>query len=86
MDKHAIFEIIVKHTYAVLPSLNGRPLQHQDALHLLGANSIDRSEIVMMALESLELDLPLIMAARANSLGELAEILHNGMVQGLQHA
>lgn len=86
MDKQAIIEIIVKHTYDVIPSLCGRPLQQHDALHLLGANSIDRSEIIMLTLESLELELPLIEAARANSLGELADILHAGLQRRLQHA
>ncbi len=86
MDKQAITEIIVKHTYDVMPSLSGRALQQQDALHLLGANSIDRSEIIMLTLESLELNLPLIEAARANSIGELAEIMQRGMAGRAQHA
>jgi polyketide biosynthesis acyl carrier protein len=86
MDKQAIFDVIVNHTYDVVPSLSGRPIQLQDALHLLGANSIDRSEIIMMTLESLDLDLPLIEAARANTLGDLADIMYRGMERGMQRA
>ncbi|MES2349989.1 MAG: acyl carrier protein [Pseudomonadota bacterium] len=86
MDKQAIFEVIVNHTYDVVPSLNGRQIHPQDALHLLGANSIDRSEIIMMTLESLELDLPLIEAARANTLGDLADIMLHGLERGMQRA
>ncbi|MCW8876732.1 MAG: acyl carrier protein, partial [Kangiellaceae bacterium] len=60
----------------VIPRLKDHQFKHDDALKDLGANSIDRSEIVMMTLESLSLNIPLITIAKAENLGELASILH----------
>lgn len=72
MDKQAIFDTIVRHAREVLPALANHPFRHDDALRDLGANSIDRSEIVMLTLESLSLQVPLIELAGAANVGELA--------------
>lgn len=71
-----IFAIIVGHTREVLPGLDDHPFQFSDSLRALGANSIDRSEIVMLALESLSLKIPMIEVAKAENMGELATLLH----------
>ncbi|WP_395787540.1 acyl carrier protein [Aquimonas sp.] len=75
-SREAIFEIIVRHTLEVLPALEGRSLQPSDSLRALGANSIDRADIIMMTLETLSLDVPLVDMAKAENMGELAGILH----------
>lgn len=46
-----------------------------DSLRGLGANSIDRSEIIMMTMESMSANIPLIYTAKAKNIGELASIL-----------
>lgn len=76
MDKHEIFDLITRHAREVLPDLEFHEFRHDDALKDLGANSIDRSEIVMMAMESLSLRVSLVEVARAQNIGELAERLH----------
>jgi polyketide biosynthesis acyl carrier protein len=76
MNKEEIVAIIARHAREVIPGLQGHSFQATDALKDLGANSIDRSEIVMMTLESLSLNIPLIEIARAGNIGELASILH----------
>lgn len=76
MNKEQIFEIITRHASEVLPGLKGHAFKATDALKDLGANSIDRSEIVMMTLESLSLSIPLIEIARAGNIGELTNILY----------
>jgi polyketide biosynthesis acyl carrier protein len=76
MNQEQIFEIITRHTSEVIPRLKDHSFQQTDALRDLGANSIDRSEIIMMTLESLSLNIPLIHIARAENIGELASILH----------
>lgn len=76
MTQEEIFEIIAMHTREVLPDLAEYKFQPSDSLKDLGANSIDRSEIVMMSLESLSLNIPLILIARAENMGELAKIFH----------
>ncbi len=71
-----IFAIIVGHTREVLPGLDDYSFQFSDSLRELGANSIDRSEVVMLTLESLELKAPMIEFAKAENMGELAGLLH----------
>jgi polyketide biosynthesis acyl carrier protein len=76
MDKKDIFQVITRHTCEVIPELKDHNFQSVDSLKNLGANSIDRSEIVIMTLESLSLQIPLIELAGAENIGELASILH----------
>ncbi len=76
MNIQEIFAIIVSHTHEVLPGLEDHNFQFTDSLRELGANSIDRSEIVMLALESLSLKAPMIEFAKAENMGALATLLH----------
>ena len=75
MDHNTIFETIVKHAREVMPSLESTPLSPEDSLKALGANSIDRSEIIMMTLESLGLEISLVELARAENMGQLAALM-----------
>lgn len=76
MNQAAIFELVVGHTKEVLPELENHSFKPEEALKDLGANSIDRSEIVMMTLESLSADIPLVELAGVNNLKELVEKIH----------
>jgi polyketide biosynthesis acyl carrier protein len=76
MNVQDIFDIIVGHTREIVPGLDDHPFQFSDSLRALGANSIDRSEILMMTLESLSLKIPMIDLAKAENIGELAELMH----------
>jgi polyketide biosynthesis acyl carrier protein len=71
-----VFEVITRHTCEVLPDLESHEFQFDDTLRALGANSVDRSEIVMMTLESLSLSIPLVETIKAQNMGELAHLLH----------
>lgn len=76
MSVENVFNIITGHAREVLPSLADHQFQFTDSLRDLGANSIDRSEIVMLTLESLSLRIPLVQVAKAENIGELASLLH----------
>lgn len=76
MNVQDIFNIIVGHTREIVPGLDDHAFQLSDSLRALGANSIDRSEIIMMTLESLSLRIPLIDLAKAENMGELAGLMH----------
>nr|WMS58799.1 polyketide biosynthesis acyl-carrier-protein AcpK [Pseudomonas sp. QS1027] len=76
MTQAEVFELLVKHTREVIPGLEQRQFEWQDRLVDLGANSVDRVEIVAMTLSSLALRLPLVKTQGANNIGELAELLH----------
>ncbi|MDQ3510738.1 MAG: acyl carrier protein [Pseudomonadota bacterium] len=74
-----IFKILVNHTREVLPEVEDHDFRMKDSLRELGANSIDRSEIIMLTLETLSLSVPLIAVAKAENMGELAGLLHGRM-------
>lgn len=76
MSKDEIFNIITSHSRVVIPALEKHAFQWSDQLSDLGANSMDRADIVMMTLESLALRMPLLALAEAKNLGELTDLLH----------
>jgi polyketide biosynthesis acyl carrier protein len=59
----------------VIPALADHPFKPSDSLKALGANSVDRADIIMLTLETLSLKIPLIEMARAENIGELAGII-----------
>lgn len=76
MSQDEVFDIVVQHTREVLPHLQAHAFSPTDSLRTLGANSLDRMDIIMMTLESLALNIPLIELAKAGNIGELAGIIH----------
>lgn len=76
MREEEIFEIIVGHLVEVLPDIDPQNVTMQDALHDLGANSVDRAEILMMTMESLSLDIPHVELFGTHNIQELVELLH----------
>lgn len=76
MNTEAVFDVIVKHVREVIPALADHPFRPADSLKALGANSVDRADIIMMTLETLSLHIPLIEMAKAENIGELAGIIH----------
>lgn len=76
MSTNEIIEVITRHTREVIPHLESHPFQPTDSLKSLGANSIDRADIIMMTLETLSLNIALIHMAKAENIGDLARIIH----------
>ncbi len=77
MPMQEVFDLIVKHTCEVMPELDGHTFVLTDSLRELGANSMDRAEIIMMTLEELSAPIPLVELAGANNIGELAKLIHD---------
>ncbi len=71
-----VFDTLVANAREVIPALALHDFKRTDSLRALGANSIDRADILMMTLERLSLHIPLIEMARAENIGELARIIH----------
>ena len=76
MNRDEIFNIIVEHICEVLPKLENYNFQYDNQLSALGANSIDRADIVIMTLESLSLRMPLTETLKASNIGQLADLLY----------
>lgn len=77
MPDTRVFDLIVEHTREVIPELEGHRFDPSDSLRDLGANSIDRAEIIMMTLESLSVHIPLVELADAKNISELADLIHD---------
>lgn len=76
MNQESVFQTLVRIICEVLPDLEGYAFQPEDRLVDLGANSVDRAEIVTMALEALSLSTPRVELSEAKNIGELAEVLY----------
>ena len=76
MDKDEILEVVVSHIIDVLPELEGHEFQAEDGLEELGANSVDRADIIMMTMESLSLQISRIELVGAQNIGELVDIIY----------
>ncbi|MCB1601554.1 MAG: acyl carrier protein [Lysobacterales bacterium] len=63
----------------VLPELGGHDFADGDSFSDLGANSVDRSEIVMMTMETLGVQIPFAEFSGARNIGQLVSIISSKM-------
>lgn len=75
MSEQEIFAAVKKVTLEVLPFLGEGDVAIDKSLKDLGANSIDRMEVVTGALEALELQIPLTEFGKVKNLRGLVEVL-----------
>jgi polyketide biosynthesis acyl carrier protein len=76
VTRDEILAVIAEHTREVVPDLEQHNFNAADRLQDLGANSVDRAEIVMLVLNSLQLRIPLVDTFGPRNIGELADLLH----------
>ena len=76
MTYDEIWNVFLNCILEIFPELSSRQITVNDSLRDLGANSVDRAEIIMNALASLKLKIPLINFAQAKNIGELVGIFH----------
>jgi len=76
MEKKEIFELIVRHACTVMPMLNDHTFQPGDRFQDLGANSLDRTEILEEVLTSLDLEIPRVEIFGAKDIGALVDVLY----------
>ncbi|GAB6989842.1 acyl carrier protein [Paenibacillus pini] len=76
MNKEKIVEVLIHNIREVLPEMDEYSFQSEDTLSDLGADSVDRAEIINLMLEELSLRIPRVELAGVSNLGELVEVLH----------
>lgn len=74
--KPEIFALILKHVHAVMPHLRATSIQPSDSLRELGANSIDRADVVIGVMEEMDLTIPRVELVTPQTLGELVDLIH----------
>lgn len=77
MTKDEIFQVIVRNCREILPELKAHRFQPQERLKDIGANSIDRAEIIAMTMESLSLNIPRVELFGAKNIGELVDVFYD---------
>ena len=76
-SKAEITAIITEQLVEIIPELEGVTVDPNETLESIGANSLDRGELIAMSLEALELEIPRIKFVDAESIAELTELMHS---------
>lgn len=76
MTHDKIWEVLCRHVLDVLTDLQTDEIDPAQNLRDLGANSLDRMDIVVGAVDELRLNVPVAALAAAPTLGDLADLLH----------
>ncbi|MDN3379147.1 MULTISPECIES: phosphopantetheine-binding protein [unclassified Pseudoalteromonas] len=79
MDSLSIFQTLVRHASHVLTDVDANLITRDSSLVELGANSMERSEILLNALEEMDISIPVVSLFGPKNLGELSDKIE-GMV------
>lgn len=82
MTKTEIFEVIKRNLLEVLPDLDQARIDPRHSMKDLGANSIDRADVVIQSMQDLQLKFPLHELAGVENIQGLIDFLHT---QSLKH-
>ncbi len=74
-EQQKIFEVVKAHTLKVLIDLDPAQVTIEKSLSDLGANSVDRLEVVMNAIDALNLQVPLTALQGVRDLRGLVDLL-----------
>ncbi|MBN3725611.1 acyl carrier protein [Burkholderia sp. Ac-20379] len=76
MNRDAILNMLSSKIVEVVPDLAGRTIAPTDSMTELGLDSIERYEALVLTLEAIGLEVPLVKLHGPRNLGELADLLH----------
>jgi len=75
MTQDAIFETVKRNVLAVLPDVEAGQVSIDGKLADLGANSVDRADVVTLTMEDLGLTIPISEFQEVSDLRSLVELL-----------
>ncbi len=76
MDRNDVLAIIVEKIRIVEPALEGQAIGAEDSMAEIGVDSMSRQEVLILSMEALGLNLPMVQLFGPRNLGELADLLH----------
>lgn len=76
MNQTALFQIICEQIRSIIPELMSTSITPAHSLKALGANSLDRAEIITLTLSVLKLKIPLIEFAKAENIQQITDIFY----------
>jgi polyketide biosynthesis acyl carrier protein len=80
MTKEEIFNIIQNHVIEVLPNISAGEIKTEYSLKDMGANSIDRMDIIVNVMETMKLKIPLLEFGKIKNIQELIDLLYEKKV------
>jgi len=75
LEKGNVFSVVKDAITDVLPDVDAEAVRIEQNLKSLGANSIDRTEIVMLSMEKLGIKLPLVSFGGVENIEEMVDVL-----------
>ena len=75
MDRDSILAIILKQIRTVVPELENERIGAADSMADIGIDSVSRQEVLILSMEELGLNLPMVQLFGPKNLGELAALL-----------
>lgn len=79
MTKTEVFEIVRKNILEILPDLTPETVSTDKSLSELGANSVDRMEVVTLSMQDLGVKIPLLSFAGVGNIGGLVNVLFSNL-------
>jgi polyketide biosynthesis acyl carrier protein len=76
LDRNDVLAIIVEKIRIVEPALEGQAIGAEDSMAEIGVDSMSRQEVLILSMEALGLNLPMVQLFGPRNLGELADLLH----------
>jgi polyketide biosynthesis acyl carrier protein len=73
--KDQIIKLIKENLLEIIPELEGEEISHDESFVDLGANSVDRGELLTLTIERLNLGISRIELVRAQTINELADLV-----------
>lgn len=80
MSKNEIFETMKEVIYEYLPELEGQDIVITDSLKSLGANSIDRVDIIVDTMEKISLKVPMVEFGGLKNIEEIIDVMYSKLV------
>ena len=76
VSREQVFKVVKENILVILPDLSDDSIREDVSLRDLGANSLDRADVVTGSMEALRLTFPVRELADVQNIGGLVEALH----------
>ena len=82
MTKDEVFTVVKNNILEILTDLDAGKVKADVSMSELGANSIDRMDVVIKSMEDLSLEIPLVEFAKVGNIGGLVDLLYSKLTKG----
>lgn len=76
MTKEEIFDVLKEKLVDVLPELDKDSIQMTDSMKQLGANSMDRFDVLADTMDEIGIKMPLVKFGTLKCIGEIVEVMY----------